>query len=82
MSFLLPLVFLYPNVTRAIKSDFIRDAIGAFAENPDQESRSVIMIDNANIHHSEAFKLNIKGWQQQGIEIFYLPTYRPHLNKI
>ena len=66
----------------SIKSDFVINAIDAFAQSPIRDPRSVIMIDNATIHHSEAFKLKIKDWQEQGVEIFYLPTYSPHLNRI
>lgn len=66
----------------SIKSDFIIKAIDEFARSPNRDPRSVIMIDNAKIHHCEAFKLKIKEWQEQGIEIFYLPTYSPHLNRI
>lgn len=66
----------------SIKSDFIIKAIDEFAKSSNRDPRSVIMIDNAKIHHSDVFKLKIKEWQEQGVEIFYLPTYSPHLNRI
>ena len=66
----------------SIKSDFVINAIEEFAQSPLRAPRSVIIIDNAAIHHSEAFTLKIPHWQQQGVEIFYLPTYSPHLNRI
>jgi len=43
---------------------------------------SVIVIDNAPIHHSNAFKNKIKEWEEQGLYVFYLPAYSPHLNLI
>lgn len=43
---------------------------------------AVIVIDNAPIHHSDKFKSKISEWEEQGLYIFYLPTYSPHLNLI
>jgi transposase len=42
----------------------------------------VIVLDNASIHHSEPFKEKIIEWEEQGLYIFYLPPYSPHLNLI
>ena len=44
--------------------------------------KTVIVLDNATIHHSEAFKEKIDEWQQKDLYIFFLPTYSPHLNLI
>ena len=74
---------LFTHKTKStIKSDFVINAIDEFAQNPLRDPRSVLMIDNAKIHHSEEFKSKIPTWQEQGVEIFYLPTYSPHLNRI
>jgi transposase len=74
---------LFSNKTKgSIKSDFIIKSIDEFALSPHRDPQSVIMIDNAKIHHSEVFKAKIEDWQQQGVRIFYLPTYSPHLNRI
>jgi transposase len=66
----------------SIKSAFVITCIDAFAKSLDRAPRSVIMIDNATIHHSEEFKAKIAEWAELGVEIFYLPTYSPHLNRI
>ena len=42
----------------------------------------VIVLDNAPIHHSAEFKAKILQWEQQGLYIFYLSRYSPHLNII
>jgi transposase len=68
--------------TQAITSAFIINAIDTFADSPNRAPRSVIIIDNARIHHSAIFKEKCAQWQQLGVEIFYLPTYSPHLNRI
>ncbi len=43
---------------------------------------TVVVLDNAPIHHSEKFKAKIQEWKQQDLYIFFLPTYSPHLNPI
>lgn len=41
---------------------------------------TVVVLDNARIHHSQIIKERIKSWQQRGLYLFYLPRYSPHLN--
>lgn len=65
-----------------INSDFIMAAIDQFTESSDREPRSIIILDNASVHRSKQFKAKLGVWQEQGVEIFYLPPYSPHLNKI
>ncbi len=43
---------------------------------------TVVVLDNAPIHHSKAFKLKIEQWKNENSQIFFLPTYSPHLNPI
>jgi transposase len=41
---------------------------------------TVVVLDNARIHHSKQMRETIAAWQRRGLFIFYLPTYSPHLN--
>ena len=43
---------------------------------------TVIVMDNASIHTSEAFQDEIPKWEKKGLWIFYLPEYSPELNLI
>ncbi len=43
---------------------------------------TVVVIDNASIHTSEAFQREIAKWEKKGLSIFYLPEYSPELNLI
>jgi transposase len=43
---------------------------------------TVVVMDNASIHTSDAFQDQIAKWQKRGLEIFYLPEYSPELNLI
>ena len=44
--------------------------------------RTVVVIDNAPIHRSKAFREKIAEWKEKKLEIFWLPTYSPQLNLI
>ena len=46
------------------------------------DKRTVVVLDNAPWHGSKAVKAMIDGWKDQGLELFYLPPYCPHLNII
>lgn len=43
---------------------------------------TVVVVDNASIHTSEAFQEEIPKWEKKGLSIFYLPKYSPELNLI
>jgi transposase len=44
--------------------------------------KTVLILDNATIHHSEKFNAKLGEWLQKGLRIFHLPAYSPHLNLI
>ena len=46
------------------------------------KGRTVIIMDNASVHSSAAFKEKIEEWKEQDLFIFFLPRYSPHLNLI
>jgi len=43
---------------------------------------TVVVIDNAPIHHSKEFESKVEEWKEEDLYIFYLPKYSPHLNPI
>jgi transposase len=43
---------------------------------------TVVIIDNASIHHSQTFQDEIEKWEKQGLFLYYLPKYSPELNLI
>jgi hypothetical protein len=67
---------------KRLDSAFVICAIDDFVLNKCDKGRSVIVLDNARVHHSEVFKAKIVQWEEQNVFIFYLPTYSPHLNLI
>ena len=64
----------------SIKAAFVLACIQKFADSLTKPT--VLVLDNARIHHAKIFQACIEAWEQQGLYIFYLPTYSPHLNKI
>ena len=43
---------------------------------------TVVVLDNAPIHHSKKFEAKIRQWKQDDLYVFFLPAYSPHLNLI
>jgi len=43
---------------------------------------TVVVVDNAPIHRSDAFRAKVEKWKEDDLYIFYLPKYSPHLNPI
>ena len=46
------------------------------------KQKTVVRIDNASIHTSEAFEDRLPYWKKKGLIIKYVPPYSPELNLI
>ena len=46
------------------------------------EGPTVVVVDNASIHRSEAFQDALPKGEKEGLWVFYLPEYSPELNLI
>jgi transposase len=66
--------------TQSITSEVVIACIDTFF--PTVTKRTVIVVDQASIHTSEAIHDKLEEWQDRGIEIFQLPSYSPQLNLI
>jgi len=65
---------------RNINADLIVSAIEEFAQKLPSNKPSVLVLDNASMHHSLLFREKLVNWQAKGLFVFYLPKYSPHLN--
>jgi transposase len=63
-----------------LNAEKIIEIMEEFAETV--RKQTVVVIDNASMHHSKAFKAKLKEWQEKDLYIYYLPPYSPELNKI
>jgi hypothetical protein len=66
--------------TQSITSDVVIACIDTFF--PQVSKPTVIVMDKASIHTSEAIGDKLEEWKQRNIEIFELPSYSPELNLI
>jgi transposase len=66
--------------TQSITAEVVIACIDAFFPAPKQ--RTVIVVDQASIHTSDAIQDKLEAWKQRQIEIFQLPRYSPELNLI
>lgn len=70
----------FKTTTQSINTDFL---IAFFDELVLKLTRhTVVVLDNAKIHKSKAFKERCIYWEKRGLFIIYLPPYSPHLNII
>lgn len=46
------------------------------------DKKTYVLLDNAPMHRSEAFKAKIKAWRKQGLVIIFNAPYAPELNLI
>lgn len=68
------------STTGAICSHLVIAFLDDFAQKTTQ--KTVIVLDNAPIHHSDEFKDKMQEWEENDLYIFFLPAYSPHLNYI
>jgi len=64
----------------SVDSDVVIHCFNEFCQTI--EGPTVVVVDNASIHTSEAFQEAIPTWEKQGLSVFYLPEYSPELNLI
>lgn len=64
----------------ALDAAFVIDTLDAWAAT--RTRPTVLVLDNAKIHHAAAFQARLSAWEDQDVYVFYLPAYSPHLNKI
>ena len=70
----------YKTFEGTLNSEKIITVIDQFVTNI--RKQTILVIDNASVHHSKAFKAKIKEWKQQDLYVYFLPKYSPELNKI
>ncbi len=68
---------------QAFERTLTSDDLVAYLESlPAAAVPRVVVLDNASIHTSKAFKARRKELSRRGIYLYYLPPYSPKLNEI
>lgn len=65
---------------KSINSDVMIACIDKFCET--LKKKTVLVLDNSSIHKSNALLEKQEEWMEQGLTLFFLPTYSPELNII
>ena len=64
----------------SVDAAFVIDTLDAWVAT--RTRPTVLVLDNARLHHAATFQARLQDWEDRDVHIFYLPTYSPHLNKI
>lgn len=72
--------FVFQTTYDTIDSNFIIEQINRFSCT--LTKHTVIVLDNAKVHRSEAMKAIQEVWAERNLFLFYLPPYSPQLNII
>lgn len=64
----------------SVDTDIVIGCFDAFSDTITQ--KTVVVIDNAPIHKSQAFQKKLPTWEKKGLFLYFLPAYSPELNLI
>ena len=63
-------------------TDTVIDAFDHFVAQKDPDTFAVVVLDNASMHRSKAFRRKILEWMSHRVHLVYLSAYSPELNLI
>ena len=66
--------------SRNLNGETVANAIDEFSKHLVPGKPSVLVLDNAAMHHGRFVKAKQAEWEEKGLYLFYLPKYAPHLN--
>ena len=67
-------------VEGSVTSEIVMGCFDLFSETITK--KTVVIIDNAPIHTSQAFQKRVPIWKKKGLDLYFLPGYAPELNLI
>jgi transposase len=73
-------VYFYPHTGRIGSAEVIAALDHVAAVRPHR--LTLVILDNAPIHHREAVAQGIERWLVKGVGVHFLPPYCPELNRI
>lgn len=68
------------SVAGTVNTDIVIACFDAFCDT--LTKKTVVVLDNASIHRSNAFQEQMPIWEQKGLLLYFLPAYAPELNLI
>ncbi|TVU72758.1 IS630 family transposase [Cobetia crustatorum] len=73
---------VYHTTTESVTTKTVIEAFDQFVAQKDPDAFAVVMLDNASMHRSRAFKRKILEWMSHRVHLVYLSAYSPELNLI
>lgn len=73
---------VYHTTTESVTTETVIEAFDRFVAQKDPEAFAVVVLDNASMHRSKAFKRKILEWMSHRVHLIYLSAYSPELNLI
>lgn len=73
---------VYHTTTESVTTETVIEAFDQFVAQKDPDTFAVVVLDNASMHRSKAFKRKILEWMSHRVHLIYLSAYSPELNLI
>ncbi|MGP9768817.1 IS630 family transposase, partial [Halomonas sp. AOP13-D3-9] len=73
---------IYHTATESVTTETVIEAFDQFVAQKDPDTFAVVVLDNASMHHSRAFRRKIVEWMSNRVHLVYLSAYSPELNLI
>ena len=73
---------VYHTTTETVTTETVIEAFDQFAAQKAPDTFAVVVLDNASMHRSKAFKRKMPEWMSHRVYLVYLSAYSPELNLI
>ncbi|SEK39776.1 Transposase [Halomonas daqiaonensis] len=73
---------VYHTTTEPVTTETVIEAFDQFVSQKDPDTFAVVVLDNASMHRSKAFRQKIVEWMSHRVHLVYLSAYSPELNLI
>lgn len=74
--------FFHHTTTETVTTDTVTEAFDQFVAQKASETYVVIVLENASMHCSKAFRRRVVDWMARRVQLVYLSPYSPELNPI
>ncbi|WP_299312644.1 IS630 family transposase [uncultured Halomonas sp.] len=73
---------VYHTSTEPVTTETVIEAFDQFVAQKDPDTFAIVVLDNASMHRSKAFRRKIMEWMSHRVHLVYLSAYSPELNLI
>ncbi len=73
---------VYHTSTEPVTTETVIEAFDQFVAQKDPDTFAIVVLDNASMHRSKAFRSKIMEWMSHRVHLVYLSAYSPELNLI